>query len=122
MYAHPSFVRGNPQSLLQLRKTTPSQRRRLVSDASHGQQNKQQPPSHPNPRSVSPHLTTANDPHGNNLVLIQAPTPTNVHRRPSLVSPVPPRPVVLSSTIPKADRGKLDLLTFALEHEFAKRL
>ena len=124
MYAHPSFVKDHPESLVQLRKTTPAQRRGLLSDAS--SQKHQQP----NPRSVSPHhltspsVSSANHhyyhPHHNNKVLIPCIHPHPVH--PSEVSPVTPqRTTTTTTTLPTNDRGKLDLLTFALEREFANR-
>lgn len=111
-YAHPSFVRDHPESLLKLRKTTPSQRRHMSSDASPQQKQKKQQ----NPRSVSPHVSPVVN-NNNNMAL----TPDPGQNKPllSLVSPVAPR--FYQAPLPRDDRGKLDLLTFALEHEFAKR-
>jgi hypothetical protein len=48
MYAHPSFLRGRPDALLQLCKITKSTRQRCVSDASSSSSSDAQP------RSVSP--------------------------------------------------------------------
>jgi hypothetical protein len=111
-YAHPSFVRDQPESLLDLRKTTPAQRRRIVSaDASLPKKQQKKEPL--NPRSVSPIPASISD-----IVLISAAGPADKLSL-SLVSPVAPR--IVLPDVPKDDRGKLDLLTFALEHEFANR-
>jgi hypothetical protein len=124
MYAHPSFVRDQPEALLQLQKCTTKSRRRLDSDAS-GE-----------PRSVSPPLSD---------VLTQGALPLTslltkshsaqkivihgfnawAHSNPTQVSPTGQSryPVARSdsdesSTGSTNDRGKLDLLAFALEREF----
>jgi hypothetical protein len=96
MYSHHSFVRDKPEALVQLSKITTKSRRRLVSDAS-GE-----------PRSVSPPVWTS-----------QAAN-TILHVSPGNCYPVTQSESDASSMGSK-DRGKLDLLAFALEQEFATR-
>jgi len=86
----------------------------MLSDASQEQKQRKE---QPDPRSVSPHLTPFVNDKNNDMAL--TPTPGQNTRRLSLVSPVAPR--FIQAPFPKDDRGKLDLLTFALEREFAKR-
>lgn len=121
MYAHPFFVRDEPESLLKLRKTTTTSRRRLLSDAS----------SLVDARSVSP-TEAAVVPvlvhHANNIVIHGFNASwTQASSAQVSLEPKPILPLVHNSTsYPNStkssnDRGKLDLLAFALEQELAAR-
>jgi hypothetical protein len=136
MYAHPSFLRDNPKALLNLQKTTSKNKRDCVLET----------PSITPPRPVSPSLShTIEDDHEkvaqsppkmkNVPVRRKRTTPKQDRRwgipmdavqRPTPVSPTRPQRVVSiyndnsdSNSTGSNDRGKLDLLAFALEQEIA---
>jgi hypothetical protein len=136
MYAHPSFLRDNPKALLNLQKTTSKNKHGFVVEI----------PSIVPPRSVSPSLShTFEDVHekvvqsqpkvtkrpvsrkivnpeqnpqwGICIDLVQRPTPVSPTRSQRVVS-------VCNESDSESkggynDRGRLDLLTFALEQEIA---
>ena len=128
MYAHPSFVKDQPHALLQLRKIDNGSRRRnetvrtLKSATTKA-------PSKSIARAVSPPTPRARDEmrdeassHPNTPPLIQLPQ----HFARTTVAPqVSPTslPMRRESTSSESgdDRGKLDLLAFAMEQEFAKQ-
>jgi hypothetical protein len=108
MYAHPSFVRNTPGTLLQLRKTTTSMRKQLLPTA----EAKMKMDSH---RTVSP----LSSPHHSDseqspvekitkkIIVPQVGQWGNTSLRYSSIIP--------TLAAPRADRGKLDLLALALE-------
>jgi hypothetical protein len=132
MYAHPSFVRDDPEALLKLQKINKT-RRLSIPDAS---KNK-------GPRSVSPTRCTAVEATmktgtpvvpvkklqiTKNIVLphsMKSWTTSEIAKsRATPVSPSSQCPLVShsdcdASSTGSNDRGKLDLLAFALEQEFA---
>jgi hypothetical protein len=108
MYAHPSFVRDTPETLLHLRKITTTARKRPTAEVS---------VQNYNSRTVSPLSAAHHHP---------AAEPT------SPISDVPkiivPKVAQWSTTVytsapilpaTSADRGKLDLLAMAMEHQAA---
>lgn len=128
MYAHPSFLRDNPIALLNLQKTSSKNKQRnYVLET----------PSTPPPRPISPSLPhivssapNVKDVKRARKITIPKPNhhwPTLVEsmRRPTPVSPTHPQRVLCaysdcdSSSTGRNDRGKLDLLAFALEQEIA---
>jgi hypothetical protein len=134
MYAHPSFVRDHPEALLKLQKMTTKNRRSSISNGPTGKE----------PRSVSPSFShhpveaalitlspvvTAQKLHVTKKIVLPHSfdgwaTNTYSKQRATPVSPpsqyplVPPTDCDTSST-GSSDRGKLDLLAFALEQEIA---
>lgn len=137
MYAHPFFLRDNPKALLHLQKTTSKNKRDCVSET---------PSIQPSPRPVSPSLShtiedvpekidASSPPKMKNIQVsrkITIPKPNHhwtTHlesiQRPTPVSPTRPHRVVSSysdsdtNSTGSHDRGKLDLLAFALEQEIA---
>jgi hypothetical protein len=138
MYAHPFFLRDNPKALLHLQKATSKNKRDFVSET---------PSILPPPRPVSPSLShtiedvpekvdaSSSQPKMKNVQVtrkITIPKPTHHWPRhlesmhhPAPVSPTRPHRVVSShsdsdtSSTGSHDRGKLDLLAFALEQEIA---
>ena len=106
MYAHSSFLRDQPKSLLNLRKLTPANRKRLHSDASHTTHTTAgSTSSGRTPRPVSPSSNSHQPDSPLPRVMVQ-----------------PPVPKSLTLSLPgKCDRGKLDLLALAMEREFAAR-
>jgi len=127
MYAHPCFVRGRPESLSQLRKSTTSSRRRLSrppstdeSDASSSDG------SLVRPMTLSPtrNFNTC-DQHVLHQSRIQEVTPRTRYLNPTwltLCTPLLPpqkasQPVPFIPTPKKDGFGRLDLLALAIERE-----
>jgi hypothetical protein len=130
MYAHPSFIRDKPEALLYLQKTTSKNKHDFISNSA----------SHLTPRSVSPSFSRTFDDTHEALTV----TTTTVYTR-SIAIPInttccltsaqsilraapvspPSRRAVTTfsdsdaSSTGSNDRGKLDLLAFALEQEIA---
>lgn len=112
MYAHPSFVRDTPETLLHLRKITTGVRKRITEPET--------TTARVNSRTVSPLSTPYHS---------EAETASPVSKIPKIIVPkvaqwgnshsikytsvVQTSPVLAPSV--KADRGKLDLLALALE-------
>jgi hypothetical protein len=127
MYAHPGFVRDDPESLLSLRKITCGNRRRLDTSSPVS-------PDAPNAimmsRSVSPSTPST---------LSESPVPSPTTGRPLVFTKIPdaaaalwppvspfsattpsvlpssPRPTYRVASSGSHDRGKLDLLALAME-------
>jgi hypothetical protein len=100
-YAHPSFTRDHPENLLQLRKISNAvSRRRMVSDVDTVAASM---------RSVSPTEVISHA----KIIYQECHVPIK-HK----ISPKPSMVTTAESTA-SHDRGKLDLLALALEHEFA---
>jgi hypothetical protein len=134
MYAHPSFIRGHPEALFQLQKTTAKHKQQQLPVDFKPVSTTSQVPL----RSVSPSCShTIEDVSEKALVLQKA---NNVKQEDRIqmsldveslhhFAPVSPihsqRCVTLTSIDSDAsstgsnDRGKLDLLAFALEQEIA---
>ena len=140
MYAHPSFLRDNPKALLNLQKTTSKNKRDFVSETpsiipprpvspslSHTIEDThdakttaaRSPSTMKSSTPVSRKITIPKQNHrwGSHIDVVQRPTP---------VSPTRPQRVVStcsndcdSNSTGSHDRGKLDLLAFALEQEIA---
>ena len=117
MYAHPSFLRDQPKSLLQLRKITTSSRTRLVSDASNLTLTLS------TTRAVSPSLygsppvsPTSERDIGSKFDAIPSPFSFKNYA----LAPRTVRKGDSHSSMGTCDRGKLDLLALAMEHEFSK--
>jgi hypothetical protein len=136
MYAHPSFIRNKPEALLYLQKSTSRNKQDLNSDTT----------SCFAPRSVSPSLSHMVD-DTNELLTTTTVSTKNSHFSTTIVVPgnqqcwqtnkpliqnanatpvSPPSRRALStssesdaSSTGSSDRGKLDLLAFALEQEIA---
>ena len=142
MYAHPFFLRDDPKALLHLQKTTSKNKRDFISETP----SVLSPPRPVSP-SLSHSIedvpekvgSSSPPPKMKNVQVsrkISIPQPdhhwsrhleSKQHRRPTPVSPTRPPRVVSSpysdsatnSTGSHNDRGKLDLLAFALEQEIA---
>lgn len=103
MYAHPSFLRHQPESLVQLRKVTTTERKRWETATI----------LRPNmTRSVSPTSSSSSS------------TPMSPPMMPQLRGHKLPETltITISPSLPvnkTCDRGKLDLLALAMEKEFA---
>jgi len=108
MYAHPSFLRDNPVSLLDLRKISNTNRRRTVSKDLSRQESRTVSPSPST--SVGSHSSSPVSPHK----AVCAPIPQWAHLA-TMFAPICDAGQVRH--VSAEDRGKLDLLTFALEHE-----
>jgi hypothetical protein len=99
-YAHPSFTRDHPENLLNLRKiSTAVARRRMVSDVDTVTALM---------RSVSPTEVISHA----KIIYQECNVPVK-HQ----ISPKPSK-VTTADPATSHDRGKLDLLALALEHEF----
>ena len=125
MYAHPAFVRGQPETLSQLRKTTSASRRQLIKSHNEVQQVFGAPKG---VRSVSPSPTR-------DLDLSSKFFQPIIQRPPSVPFPIPEKllvqPFVSKKAMVSPDTfkaaasppqkangiGRLDLLTLALERE-----
>lgn len=107
MYAHPSFVRDRPKSLLNLRKLTTAARKKLLSPGPSASSS-----TISAKRVVSPPTSPLGSVQGTipsmNILFSQLPNwPPQAPQAP-LPEPVPAR---------REDRGRLDLLALALEQE-----
>ena len=120
MYAHPSFVRDTPETLLQLRKITNGSRNTAAASTKRTQDVKYSSSS----RTVSPlhHDVVETPPSPTMYPKIIVPKVGHWGRTIPLstayTSTVAASPV-LAPAVPKADRGKLDLLAMALEQQAA---
>ena len=124
MYAHPSFLKDQPQALVQLRKID---NRRRCSRATPPVQNVVVMPTiaptttihDPSTitRAVSPPTSAPNFASSITIMGWQQQQQQQQQQTPSQVSPCQRR----GSNESSDDRGKLDLLAFALEQEFAKQ-
>lgn len=136
MYAHPSFLRDNPKALLNLQKTTSKNKHdfvvgnpsivppRPVSPSfSHTVEDSHKKVAQPPPKTkkgtVSRKISIPKQNHhwGVCIDLVQRPTPVSPTRSQRIVS-------VYNDSDSESkgsynDRGKLDLLAFALEQEIA---
>jgi hypothetical protein len=137
MYAHPSFVRGHPKALLELRKITGGSRQILSSDNSAFNANTSNAAEIT--RSVSPAFSGTTPVSPRTMVTLEdnitgcntSSDSSSSSKRRSDVHSLLPVPKSLTLPIPRAerkpnlgnhDRGKLDLLALALEHEFSSGL
>jgi hypothetical protein len=121
MYAHPRFLRDRPMSLLDLRKTSSTSNARSISDASSTVgatiwMTRAVSPSFsgstpPSPTCKSP---TRNSPDDATRRFSDCPKFSLAPRQLALTHSLSP------SSASCSDRGKLDLLTFAMESEFCQ--
>jgi hypothetical protein len=104
MYAHPSFVRNTPGTLLQLRKTTTSMRKQLPTE-----EVKMNLGSRTVSPLSSPHHSDSEQPYSPKITKIIVPQVGQWGNTLRYSSVIP------TLAAPRADRGKLDLLALALE-------
>jgi hypothetical protein len=132
MYTHPYFKKDDPEGLLQLRKIAPPVRRRLVSDAGSAAAARSVSPATTG-ETISPPSSPPRASNASSKIVVHGfhPVWNNTPMDPAQISPgsrqgnafvfAAKSDYDVSST-GSNDRGKLDLLAFALEQEFAKRL
>lgn len=113
MYAHPSFVRQKPESLLNLRKISNSSRRKATPP--------QEITCHLDLRPVSPSVSDSTSNSVPSSPAVSVDHQFVITKIPSWGSAVQVLSRVPTVTSPKSsdDRGKLDLLTLALEQASA---
>ena len=118
MYAHPSFVRDTPETLLQLRKITNGARsKRPTQEVSMKYSSRTVSPlSHHHLEPHAPHSPVTNIP--KIIVPKVGQWGSSTAYTSTVVSATSP---VLAPAKPMADRGKLDLLAMALEQQAAAR-
>ena len=115
MYAHPAFVRGQPETLVRLRKSTSASRRRLLKVSS---DDSDTPSDVSSFRSVS--LSPPRD-HGPFQPIVQTRTPAaslSINKQP-LLHPIDHQvqAAPLLSATKNPGKCRLDLLALALERE-----
>ena len=106
-YAHPSFIRDKPEALMNLRKINTGSRRRVVSDV--------------DTRAETPPPVQQQTPSFLQGKIVVHGFKSWDNLKPHQVSPGRSDASASDSSTSSNDRGKLDLLAFALEQEFAKR-
>jgi hypothetical protein len=132
MYAHPSFVRDDPEALLKLQKINKT-RRQPIPDVLKSKGPRSVSPTHTTTlestvKSLSPVTPLKKLPITKNIVLPHSMKSWTTHEiakhHATPVSPSSQCPLLSQSDCDASstgsnDRGKLDLLAFALEQEFA---
>ena len=116
MYAHPSFVRDTPETLLQLRKITNGARKRPTEEVTMKYSSRTV-----SPLSTPHHVVVEHEPHSPITTIPKIIVPKVGqwgHSSTAYTSTVSTTSPILAPA-PTADRGKLDLLALALEQQAA---